>query len=83
MSFKNKAHGLDIRIKEPNRSKEVALKMEHDFYEEEKNSSSKKLKRLGNKRERLQVKNYLKGLSSKDIINEEYEDDEDDLLYKD
>ena len=57
--------------------------MEHDFYEEEKNSSSKKLKRLGNKRERLQVKNYLKGLSSKDIINEEYEDDEDDLLYKD
>ena len=57
--------------------------MEHDFYEEEKNSSSKKLKRLGNKREILQVKNYLKGLSSKDIINEEYEDDEDDLLYKD
>ena len=57
--------------------------MEHDFYEEEKHGSSKKVKRLGNKRERLQVKNYLKGLSSKDIINEEYEDDEDDLLYKD
>ena len=57
--------------------------MEHDFYEEEKQGSSRKTKRLGNKRERLQVKNYLKGLSSKDIINEEYEDDEDDLLYKD
>ena len=57
--------------------------MKHDFYEEEKNSSSKKLKRLGNKRERLQVKNYLKGLSSKDIINDEYENDEDDVLYKD
>ena len=57
--------------------------MEHDFYEEEKQGSSRKAKRLGNKRERLQVKNYLKGLSSKDIINEEYEDDEDDLLYKD
>ena len=57
--------------------------MEHEFYEEDKQGSSKKAKRLGNKRERLQVKNYLKGLSSKDIINEEYEDDEDDLLYKD
>ena len=57
--------------------------MEHDFYEEEKQGSSRKAKRLGNKRERLQVRNYLKGLSSKDIINEEYEDDEDDLLYKD
>ena len=57
--------------------------MKHDFYEEEKQGSSRKAKRLGNKRERLQVRNYLKGLSSKDIINEEYEDDEDDLLYKD
>ena len=57
--------------------------MEHDFYEEEKQGSSRKSKRLGNKRERLQVKNYLKGLSSKDIINEEYENDEDDVLYKD
>ena len=57
--------------------------MEHDFYEEEKQGSSRKAKRLGNKRERLQVKNYLKGLSSKDIINEEYENDEDDVLYKD
>ena len=57
--------------------------MEHEFYEEEKQGSSRKAKRLGNKRERLQVKNYLKGLSSKDIINEEYENDEDDVLYKD
>ena len=57
--------------------------MEHDFYEEEKQGSSRKAKRLGNKRERLQVKKYLKGLSSKDIINEEYENDEDDVLYKD
>ena len=58
--------------------------MEHEFYEEEKQGSSRKAKRLGNKRERLQVKNYLKGLSSKDIINETFwEDEEDDLLYKD
>ena len=51
--------------------------MEHDFYEEEKQGSSKKAKRLGNKRERLQVKNYLKGLSSEDIIDEDYEDEYD------
>ena len=60
--------------------------MERDFYEEEKQGSSKKAKRLGNKRERLQVKNYLKGISSTDLIDEtfwEYEDDEDDVLYKD
>ena len=56
--------------------------MEHDFYEEEKQGSSRKAKRLGNKRERLQVKNYLKGLSPEDFINEEYEDDEDDVSYK-
>ena len=59
--------------------------MEHDFYEEEKQGSSRKAKRLGNKRERLQVKNYLKGLSSKDIINEDYEDEDDienEILYK-
>ena len=58
--------------------------MEDDFYEEEEgHGSSRKAKRLGNKMERLKVKNYLKGLSSKDIINEEYENDEDDVLYKD
>ena len=59
--------------------------MEHEFYEEEKQGSSRKAKRLGNKRERLQVKNYLKGLSSKDIINEDYEDEDDienEILYK-
>ena len=47
--------------------------MEHDFYEEEeKQGSSKKVKRLGNKRERHQVKNYLKSLSPED-----FDDDED------
>ena len=51
--------------------------MEHEFYEEEKQGSSRKTKRLGNKRERLQVKNYLKGLSSEDIIDEDYEDEYD------
>jgi len=59
--------------------------MEHEFYEEEKQGSSRKAKRLGNKRERLQVKNYLKSLSSKDIINEDYEDEDDienEILYK-
>jgi|TARA_Y100000389_G_C17319562_1_gene442304 hypothetical protein len=59
--------------------------MEHDFYEKEKQGSSKKAKRLGNKRERLQVKNYLKGLSSKGFIGEEYEDENDienEILYK-
>ena len=58
--------------------------MEHDFYEEEKQGSSRKAKRLGNKRERLQVKNYLKGLSSEDLEYEDEDEDdvEDDILYK-
>ena len=58
--------------------------MEHDFYEEEKQGSSRKAKRLGNKRERLQVRNYLKGLSSEDLEYEDEDEDdvEDDILYK-
>ena len=56
--------------------------MEHDFYEEEKQGSSRKAKRLGNKRERLQVRNYLKGLSSEDLEYEDEDDVEDDILYK-
>lgn len=57
--------------------------MEDDFHED-KFGSSRKLKRLGNKRERLQVKNYLKGSSPEDFINDEDEDDieESDILYK-
>ena len=56
--------------------------MEHDFYEEEKQGSSRKAKRLGNKRERLQVKNYLKqGRSPNDFIDDEIEDDIDDEKY--
>ena len=53
--------------------------MEHDFYEEEKQASSRKAKRLVNKRERLQVKNYLKGSSPKDFEDEI--DDMDDVEY--
>ena len=56
--------------------------MEHDFYEEEKPGASRKAKRLGNKRERLQVKNYLKqGRSPNDFIDDEIEDDIDDEAY--
>ena len=54
--------------------------MEHEFYEEEKQGSSRKAKRLVNKRERLQVKNYLKGVSPKDFVDEI--DDTDDIEYE-
>lgn len=56
--------------------------MEDDFYEEEGHRSSRKLKRLGNKRERLQIKNYLKGNSPKDFINDDIDEDDYDILYK-
>lgn len=56
--------------------------MEDDFYEEERHRSSRKLKRLGNKRERLQIKNYLKGNSPKDFINDDIDEDDYDILYK-
>jgi len=44
----------------------------------ERHGSSRKSKRFANKRERLQVKNYLKGTSIEDFI----EDTEDDIEYE-
>ena len=44
----------------------------------ERHGSSRKSKRFANKRERLQVKNYLKGTSIEDFI----EDSEDDTEYE-
>jgi len=44
----------------------------------ERHGSSRKSKRFANKRERLQVKNYLKGTSIEDFI----EDIEDDTEYE-
>ena len=44
----------------------------------ERHGSSRKSKRFANKRERLQVKNYLKGSSVEDFI----EDSEDDTEYE-
>ena len=46
--------------------------MEEEFHIE-KHGSLRKLKRLVNKRERLQIKNYLKGNSPEDFID--YDDD--------
>ena len=58
--------------------------MEQDFYEEEKQGSSRKAKRLGNKRERLQVKNYLKQVRSTNDFNDDDMDDyvEEEISYK-
>ena len=53
--------------------------MEEEFHIE-KRGSSRKSSRLVNKRERLQVKKYLKGNSPEDFVNENDEDD-DDLEY--
>ena len=53
--------------------------MEEEFHIE-KRGSLRKSKRLVNKRERLQVKKYLKGNSPEDFVNENDEDD-DDLEY--
>ena len=41
----------------------------------ESHGSSRKSKRFANKRERLQVKNYLKGKSSEDFVDETDDDD--------
>ena len=41
----------------------------------ERHGSSRKSKRFANKRERLQVKNYLKGKSPEDFIDETDDDD--------
>ena len=48
--------------------------MEHEFHEE-KYGSLKKSKRFANKRERTQVKNYLKGNSPEDFMDDTEEDD--------
>ena len=50
--------------------------MEEEFHIE-KRGSSRKSKRLVNKRERLQVKNYLKGISPDD-----YQEFDDDIEYE-
>ena len=46
----------------------------------EKHGSLRKLKRLINKRERLQIKNYLKGNSPEDFVDDD--DDTDDIEYE-
>ena len=48
--------------------------MEEEFHIE-KHGSLRKLKRLVNKRERLQIKNYLKGKSIEDFVDETDDDD--------
>ena len=46
----------------------------------EKHGSLRKSKRLVNKRERLQIKKYLKGNSPEDFVDEN--DDADDIEYE-
>ena len=53
--------------------------MEEEFHIE-KRGSLRKSKRLVNKRERLQIKKYLKGDSPEDFIDEN--DDTDDIEYE-
>ena len=53
--------------------------MEEEFHIE-KRGSLRKSKRLINKRERLQIKKYLKGNSPKDFVDEN--DDTDDIEYE-
>ena len=48
--------------------------MEEEFHNE-KHGSLRKSKRLVNKRERLQVKKYLKGNSPEDFVDENDDDD--------
>ena len=58
--------------------------MEEEFHIE-KRGSLRKSKRLINKRERLQIKKYLKGNSPEDFINENDEDDDfeyEEIPYK-
>ena len=56
--------------------------MEEEFHIE-KHGSLRKSKRLVNKRERLQIKNYLKGNIPEDFVNENDDDIEyDDISYK-
>jgi len=53
--------------------------MEEEFHIE-KRGSLRKSKRLINKRERLQIKKYLKGDSPEDFVDEN--DDTDDIEYE-
>ena len=53
--------------------------MEEEFHIE-KRGSSRKSKRLVNKRERLQIKKYLKGDSPEDFIDDN--DIDDDMEYE-
>jgi len=53
--------------------------MEEEFHIE-KRGSLRKSKRLVNKRERLQIKKYLKGNSLEDFVDEN--DDYDDIEYE-
>ena len=53
--------------------------MEEEFHIE-KHGSLRKSKRLINKRERLQIKKYLKGDSPEDFVDET--DDTDDIEYE-
>ena len=53
--------------------------MEEEFHIE-KHGSLRKTKRLENKRERLQIKKYLKGDSPEDFVDEN--DDTDDIEYE-
>ena len=53
--------------------------MEEEFHIE-KHGSLRKSKRLVNKRERLQIKKYLKGDSPNDFVDEN--DDTDDIEYE-
>ena len=53
--------------------------MEEEFHIE-KRGSLRKSKRLANKRERLQIKKYLKGDSPEDFVDEN--DDTDDIEYE-
>ena len=46
----------------------------------ERHGSSRKSKRFANKRERLQIKKYLKGDSPEDFVDEN--DDTDDIEYE-
>ena len=53
--------------------------MEEEFHNE-KRGSLRKLKRLVNKRERLQIKKYLKKDSPEDFVDEN--DDAEDIEYE-
>ena len=53
--------------------------MEEEFHNE-KRGSLRKTKRLENKRERLQIKKYLKGKTPEDF-GEEVDDWDDDIEY--